>query len=194
MSKRRHRPFRDLAKRLRAREDRAHPDQKNRRFEDLASGQGVVPLAGTPREAIREPPESAPLPPTSRAFRWRDEDGELEGWLVAEGARSIRGLADDEPRATLDLHGRTLAQARRAVLAFLRRRRERGETVVRVVVGKGHHSDGGIGVLRDAIGGWLTSPPAASHVRGFVSASPRNGGAGAVMVRLNSPGLGNIDR
>lgn len=176
-----------MAKRLRARsaEPTGEPDAS--RFEDLAGRQGVVPLAGEARDVVREPPERAPAPPRPLDFRWADADGELEGWLMAEGRSTLRGLADDEPRATLDLHGETLDEARRAVLAFLRRRRARGETVVRVIVGKGRHSDGGIGVLRDAIGGWLTTPPAAAHVRGFVSASRRNGGRGAVMIRLASP-------
>jgi len=121
-------------------------------------------------------------------------DGRLEGWRRTAhpnaGRKAVRGLADDEPRATLDLHGATLEEGRRQVLAFVRRRRARGETVVRIVVGKGRHSEGGIGVLREAIGGWLATPPAAHHVRAFVSASPRNGGTGAVMIRLQSPALG----
>ncbi len=154
----------------------------------------MVPLVGEAREAIREPSSGVPTPSPSYDFRWRDDDGELRGWRTSDGASVVRGLADDEPRATLDLHGHSLEDGRRAVLAFLRHRRDRGETVVRVIVGKGRHSDGGIGVLAAAIGGWLTTPPAALQVRGFVSASRRNGGRGAVMIRLASLGLGKVVR
>lgn len=145
--------------------------------------------------ADREPPAVPPSRPTAvPAFTWHDQGGRLEGWRTSRGSRSLRGLAAASPCSTLDLHGATLPEARRAVLAFLRERRDAADDIVKVVVGKGRHSEGGIGVLRDAIGGWLTSAPAAHHVLAFVSAAPRNGGSGAVMIRLQSPGLGRKQR
>jgi len=83
---------------------------------------------------------------------------------------------------TLDLHGLGSEEARRLLLAFCRKARGRARRVVLVVHGKGAHSPGGRGVLRDEIADWLSSPPLAEYVLCFATASGRHGGAGAVYV------------
>jgi DNA-nicking Smr family endonuclease len=87
---------------------------------------------------------------------------------------------------TLDLHGLSAEDARRTLLAFCKRARGRVRRAVLVVHGKGSHSPGGRGVLRDEIAGWLSSPPVAEHVVCFASAPLRRGGGGAVYVLVSA--------
>jgi len=87
---------------------------------------------------------------------------------------------------TLDLHGSSAEDARRALLAFCKRARGRVRRAVLVVHGKGSHSPGGRGVLRDEIAVWLSSPPVAEHVVCFASAPLRRGGGGSVYVLVSA--------
>ena len=54
---------------------------------------------------------------------------------------------------------------------------------VRVVHGRGLHSDGGA-VLKGGVVEWLTTAPPLSLVLAFASAQPRDGGPGASYVLL----------
>jgi DNA-nicking Smr family endonuclease len=56
---------------------------------------------------------------------------------------------------TLDLHGLDVRDALRETEQFLRHARDSGIGSVRIVYGKGRHSRGGRGVLRDAVPGWI---------------------------------------
>jgi DNA-nicking Smr family endonuclease len=82
--------------------------------------------------------------------------------------------------ASLDLHGLHADDARKALLAFVRTARGRVPRAILVVHGKGRHSPGGRGILRDEIADWLSTPPLAEHVLCFVTAKVKDGGAGAV--------------
>lgn len=149
--------------------------------------EGTVPLRGgtgrIPPERKSRPKASVSAAPTpTPTFEvTRDEDW-LEGHrtgLPAE-VRRLRGT----PTATLDLHRLDIESARRRVSSFLARERENGHELVLIVVGRGRHSPGGHGVLRNEIGDWLTLPPTSSSVLAFRTA-PRNlGGAGGVVVLL----------
>jgi DNA-nicking Smr family endonuclease len=163
------------------------PREEAKNFRILAAQQGVVPLATEVREAAREPSPSGSSAPEAPAFVCTDEDGWLAGWRARLGSSAVRGLSKRAPKATLDLHGFTLSDAHRAVMTFVRERRQRGDDVVRLVVGRGTHSEGGVAVLRGALPDWLTGLPIARHVAAFVSAAPRRGGSGAVMVLLQTP-------
>ncbi len=83
--------------------------------------------------------------------------------------------------AELDLHGRTVPEAREQLSAFLREARRNGWHCVRIVHGKGRSSAGQRPVLKGKVNGWLRQTDA---VLGFCSARPFDGGTGAVYVLL----------
>jgi DNA-nicking Smr family endonuclease len=108
-----------------------------------------------------------------------------------EGAREdARAKLRNLKRATfrvapqLDLHGMTSDEAHVALRLFFERQRGSRERAVLVVHGKGTHSPGGRGVLRDEIAGWLASSPLAEDVLCFATARSQDGGTGAVYVLL----------
>jgi len=112
---------------------------------------------------------------------------------VIEGVR--RGFGDllrDVTRGrlsvhdTLDLHGLRSDEARRAMLRFLKEGRGRARRLMLIVHGRGGHSPGGRGVLRDDMASWLTSAPFAEHVMCFATAPAKHGGTGALYV-LTAP-------
>lgn len=86
--------------------------------------------------------------------------------------------------AELDLHGLRRDAARAALAAFLRQCQQRGARCVRIVHGKGHGSPGGVPVLKDKVPRWLAQQ---APVLAFAQASAPQGGAGALVVLLNSP-------
>ena len=92
----------------------------------------------------------------------------------------------------LDLHGMTQAAAHAALMRFLHRSQSAGYRLVLVVTGKGRPEDGlrpgDRGVLRRMVPHWLGLPEARAVVLGWDQAGPRQGGAGALYVRLRRPG------
>ncbi|MES2907648.1 MAG: Smr/MutS family protein [Pseudomonadota bacterium] len=82
----------------------------------------------------------------------------------------------------VDLHGCTLEQAREAILQLFAEARAESITVVKIVHGKGQIN--GQAMLKTAVNGWLRQ---LDDVLAFVSAEPRHGGTGAVMVLLRRP-------
>jgi DNA-nicking Smr family endonuclease len=167
---------------------------------------GVKPIGGKPRAVPGSPaPAKRAATPPAKA-RADDEARDRLAALVAGGVRfeleredeRIRGRrAGTPPRvaealerrgvvpeATLDLHGHRAAEAERAVVRFVRRQHNRGARRVCVVHGKGLHSDGGVGVLRDRVVHALTEGGAAPVVKAFATAPPHLGGSGALMVEL----------
>lgn len=92
-----------------------------------------------------------------------------------------RGIA---PEATLDLHGHSSDAAERALVKFVRAQHRRGARRLCVVHGKGTHSEGGVGVLRDVVVRALTEGGAAPVVRAFATAATELGGSGALIVQL----------
>lgn len=92
-----------------------------------------------------------------------------------------RGRVDED--ADLDLHGLTAPEARRAVRAALDEAWSEGWRCVRVVHGRGAHSELGP-VLREALPGWLTEPPLAERILAFAPAGAGDAGAGATRILL----------
>ncbi len=117
-------------------------------------------------------------------FRIEREDGHVSAMRAGLPPRVARELMRrtrvDE---SLDLHGMTQREAQEAVVSFLKRVKRSGLDLVCLVHGKGNHSEGGVGVLRDAVIHALTGP-AASHVRAFVTAPEVLGGSGALLVEI----------
>ena len=132
----------------------------------------ALPAATSPSPAIA--PAIKPLAPLER-----------------RKARALaRGRASAD--AILDLHGMTQAQAHGALIQFLRHAQASGHGIVLIVTGKGAPSgaDGFTGpaaergILRRMVPQWLALPDLRPLVLGFDAAGPRQGGGGALYVRL----------
>lgn len=150
----------------------------------------VRPLSGAPVEAPEEVgPESAPPAPKPRSPKARPTSGPRTAVakpapLVPLERRAARALSRGRsaPDATLDLHGLTQAEAHARLLAFLRGASRAGHGLVLVVTGRG--GEGERGVLRRSVPHWLQVPELRPIVLGFQEAGARQGGAGALYVRL----------
>lgn len=81
----------------------------------------------------------------------------------------------------IDLHGYRRDDARKTLLGFLDHAQQRSYKLVRIVHGKGYHSDDSQPVLKAMVNKWLQNIP---DVLAFVSAMPKDGGTGAVYVLL----------
>lgn len=91
-------------------------------------------------------------------------------------------------QAQLDMHGFTREEARLQLIAFLDNCHKRGFRCARVIHGKGLSSRNHEPVLKARIGGWLSQR---NDVLAFCQARPEDGGSGAVLVLLRSPGRDN---
>jgi DNA-nicking Smr family endonuclease len=159
----------------------------------------VRPLGDRKRAGPAEPEE---LPPSETAARERlaelamgdarfevqDDGVHVEGRRLDVGADVLRrlrrgGMPID---ARLDLHERTVDQAKDELVKFLGAMRARGERCVLVIHGKGEHSPRGVGILRGEVGAWLSQGRAAMHVAAFATATATDGGSGATYVLLRS--------
>lgn len=95
-----------------------------------------------------------------------------------------------KPEAKLDLHGKTLDQARPALTRFILDAQANGKRLVLVVTGKGKHKDDGgpiptrLGVLRHNVPQWLAQPPLSQAVLQVSEAHLKHGGGGAYYVYL----------
>ena len=83
--------------------------------------------------------------------------------------------------ADLDLHGRTVADASAALDRFLEDSRRHGRRCVRIVHGKGFGSPSGQPIMKAHVDRWLRDR---SEVLAFCSATPPDGGTGALYVLL----------
>lgn len=83
----------------------------------------------------------------------------------------------------LDLHGLRTDEARAALGQFIRQAQHAGARCVRVVHGKGLGSPGRMPVLKGRVLSWLVQK---QEVLAFVQARPADGGAGALVVLLQS--------
>jgi DNA-nicking Smr family endonuclease len=172
---------------------------------------GVRPLAERDRWRVAPPPpgEARPLA-RGEMPDMRDADAaalERLGRLVAGGVDIdvtyeeggyVWGLRRGQPQTVLDglargrarpdveidLHGLRGDDAAAEVVRFVRRAHRCGARLLRIVHGKGLHSEGGMPVLRDRTVDALSRGGAAPLVLAFVSAPEVQGGTGALLVRL----------
>ena len=160
----------------------ATPNKKT--FADAMKSEGTRPL---PEAVRRVPPSRVSRPKASLgsapSFEIERDDEWVEGYRSGTTA-NVRRRLGGTPTTTLDLHRHDADTARRRVASFVAGERERGRELVLVIVGRGHHSPGGQGVLRGEIADWLTTPPTSAHVLAFRTARPDLGGSGAVVVLL----------
>jgi DNA-nicking Smr family endonuclease len=140
------------------------------------------------RSALKSSVAASPLPSTS--LKAVDRSGERK---VRRGRVEIEGR--------IDLHGMTVAKARRSLLRFLRRAHGDHKRVVLVITGKGvgkralddrqfepwsHDIAPLPGVLRRSFGQWMQEAEFSQIVSGFSPAHQRHGGAGAFYVMLRA--------
>jgi DNA-nicking Smr family endonuclease len=146
------------------------------------------PAFGSPPGRVGAAFGSPPAPPSAgreTSFGVKDDGSTIEGARTGREALIRELRRGDFPVVdSLDLHGLSSAQAERALRRFCERTRGSRALAVLVVHGKGAHSPGGRGVLRDEIAGWLSSAALAHRVLAFVTARPKDGGGGAVYVLL----------
>ncbi len=95
--------------------------------------------------------------------------------------RTILRTAIPETAPEVDLHGTRVPEAISAVEGALRRAEAQGVGEIRIVCGKGLGSRGGVGVLREAVAGWLDAHGYAGRYRRQLA---RDGRDGAILVRL----------
>lgn len=85
---------------------------------------------------------------------------------------------------SLDLHGMSQDEARRALASFLAKSQQHGLRCVRIIHGKGLRSGDRGPVLKRSLGQWLRNQP---FVLGMCQAQRSEGGSGAVIVLLRTP-------
>jgi DNA-nicking Smr family endonuclease len=165
-------------------------DDDARAFEEAM--RGARRLRGPRVPAPADGPRLAPAPAGPRAPAGPAFDVAVDGDAITGRARGVsvalvRRLRDGEPpiAARLDLHGRVLGDVGGALARFVAAARARGQRAGLVIHGRGRNSEAGAPVLRPAVWDWLASAAAArAGVMAFVTASPRDGGAGATVVLL----------
>lgn len=141
------------------------PDRHAATPEERAAFLAAMSLAEPPR--TRDP---APRDPAPRTIGAPDVDHLVK--------RLRRG--EIEPDATLDLHGFNRERAMKELASFVADARAEKWRVVRVIVGKGLHSEGGDAVIGPAVERWLVEGPAL----GVQRAPAHLGGGGALLVVL----------
>lgn len=129
------------------------------------------------RRRIAVPPPLSPAPPPVELAH-----GTTAGMDRRTAQRLRRGRLDVEAR--LDLHGHTQAAAHRTLERFLQDGYMAGIRTVLIITGKGDRIGGRPGVLRDAVPRWFNEMPMRQWVAGFSYAAPKDGGDGALYVRL----------
>jgi DNA mismatch repair protein MutS2 len=118
-------------------------------------------------ELLEAAPPPTPTPERGRAARFREQ--------AARGTEVNLRAATDDPRAEINLIGRTTDEAVSATDKFLDEAYLGSLSQVRIIHGHG------TGALRRAIAEFLRNHP---HVARFAQAPPDEGGAGATIVEL----------
>ena len=152
--------------------------QHRARLEEEAS---VVSAA---EEAVRAQLRSL-VDPGNR-FEVREDGRRVEGRRVELPIAKLGELRRGtySVSQSVDLHGKSLDEAREDLLRFLARETSMGERAVLVVHGKGNHSPKGQSVLRLEVAAWLSQGAASEYVSAFCTALPDEGGDGALRVLL----------
>jgi DNA-nicking Smr family endonuclease len=148
-------------------------------------GPRAVPTAGQLRR--REEADQEPAPPLGEALSLDDVPkvaphdivgGKIEG--VQEGVFRKLRLGQYPIEDVLDLHRRTVAEAREQLLRFVTSARARGCRCVLVSHGRGERSETPARI-KSYVAHWMTQ---LSDVIAFHSAQRRHGGTGAMYVLL----------
>jgi DNA-nicking Smr family endonuclease len=156
----------------------------------------VKPLSGESPKRVMPPAESpAARPPAFGGAARQPKDPlmvEREGNGIVLGRRrtahsSIIAALEDpklEVEAECDLHGHTAREAEREVHRFVRKSQQTGKRWVLIIVGKGLHSPGGTGTLKDHMVDTLSKRAPSRFILAFRTAPRHLGGTGALAARL----------
>lgn len=179
---------------------RALSEEERRLWAEVARSIAPLPGRAQPAEAPSPAAEAgSPRPKKAgtavRAAAISEPARKAAPPLAPLERRTARALARGRTRAdgTLDLHGLTQAEAHARLLGFLRRGQAAGHGIVLVITGRGREGQGGLegqagrGVLRRMVPLWLGARELRGLVLGFQEAGTRQGGAGALYVRLRRP-------
>jgi len=112
--------------------------------------------------------------------------GEFAGLDKRTAQRLKRGQLAIEGR--LDLHHKTQAEAHQALDRFINESVLTGRRTVIVITGKGLKPTGEVGVLRTMVPRWLNQTPLRENIVAFCEAAPKDGGSGALYLRLKKFG------
>ena len=153
---------------------------------------GVTPLGARDRLPLPPPPPApvrvVELPPTA-ALTVEGDGQRFAGRAAGVSHAQVSELRAGKIHAevTLDLHGSTIEPARAQLRRFLYEARQLGRRCVRIIHGRGLHSEPGLGAhrapLREAVLEELLGP-LSGLVHAFASAAPADGGDGATYVML----------
>ena len=105
--------------------------------------------------------------------------GETSGVDGTSVRRMQRGQVPIEDR--LDLHGLSQEQAQKKVKAFIGSAVQKNLRHVLIITGKGRD---GHGILREKVPEWLKDAPLCHHLNAISHAQPKDGGKGALYIRL----------
>ena len=156
----------------------------------LAAVRDAQPLDSRDRVALPPPPPSVVrvevLPPETKLT----VEGDGHRYTARAPGVSLAQVAELRTaslhlEATLDLHGLTVGDGVTKLRAFLLESRRLGRRRVRVIHGRGLHSEVGA-PLREAVVSELLGP-ASGLVRAMASACPSDGGEGATIVIVRGP-------
>ena len=89
----------------------------------------------------------------------------------------------------LDLHGQTIEQAHQSTMQFIHQCQQHRNHCVLIIHGQGYRSAGGVPVLKQNVNNWLRQH---DSVLAFHSATPGDGGKGAVYVLLRKKPVKNL--
>lgn len=119
-------------------------------------------------------------------FEVMDTGEYIEGAVHPHGRLYLDDLRSGRfsVQAHLDLHGLNQQEARFALEEFLFESLRAGYTCVRVIHGRGRHSQKDQAVLKENIQRWLCTRRMSRHVVAYTSARRCDGGGGAVYVLL----------
>jgi DNA-nicking Smr family endonuclease len=126
------------------------------------------------RNIFDMPPTAPPRPPALTPDA-------VNGLDRRTAQRLKRGKVEIEAR--LDLHGHTQVRAHGVLQQFVQRAFEDGLRTVIVITGKGGR-DGEPGILKQKVPAWLNEMPLRQWVSGVSYAAPKDGGAGALYLRI----------
>jgi DNA-nicking Smr family endonuclease len=110
----------------------------------------------------------------------------VEGAPDPRGKRWLESLRTGQfaVQAHLDLHGLGILDARDQFEKFIRNCLWQSYGCVRIVHGRGQHSDDGHPLLKEHLQRWLCSRRMSRHIVAYTSARLRDGGGGALYVLL----------
>jgi DNA-nicking Smr family endonuclease len=155
-------------------------------FDQLAAGVRRLPRTVTPAAPAAPPAEPVAAGPRQRARLWVEHHGgAVRARAAGVPARYLDELESGRvaPRRELDLHRKSAADARQAIVDAVREARRAGVSCLLIVCGRGKHSNAAGAVLPDVTVEYL-SETLAGVVLAFVSAPKKWGGNGAILVRL----------